>query len=401
MLALETAQERILATIQPLGGETIPLDQALGRFAAARIVAPRDLPGFDNSAMDGYAVRSADVAPAQPDRPVTLRLLGRVAAGEMFTGELAGGTCIRLFTGSAVPRGADAVVMQEDTRVDPTRPETVQMLEPVKPWENIRFHGEDFKQSAVVVNAGERFGVGRVALLAALGLQEVCAGRLPVVGLLATGSELREAGQPLAPGQIYESNRAALAALVSQSGAVPKLFPLVPDTADGTRTALTDAFATCDVVVTSGGVSVGELDFVKSAFRDLGGELEFWQVAIKPGKPFAFGRWQGKCLFGLPGNPVSALVTFWMLARPALLRLQGAAEAAWPSHPGVLAETLVNRSERRHFVRVSLDASGQVHSSGAQASHILSALAAANGLVDVPPHATLAAGSTVPVLRWD
>lgn len=401
MLALETAQQRILAAIQPLGDETVPLNQALNRFAAARILAPHDLPSFDNSAMDGYAVRSADVAPVQPVQPVTLRLIGRVAAGEIFSGELASGTCIRLFTGSAMPRGADAVVMQEDTRVDPAQPKAVQFLEPVKPWENLRFHGEDVKQSAVVVEPGDRFGVGRIALLAALGVQEVSVSRRPVVGLLATGSELREAGQSLAPGQIYESNRAALAALVAQSGAVPKLFPLVPDTAEGTRAALAGAFATCDVVVTSGGVSVGELDFVKSAFRDLGGELEFWQVAIKPGKPFAFGRWQGKCLFGLPGNPVSALVTFLMLARPALLRLQGAAEVALPAHPGVLAETLVNRGERRHFVRVSVDASGNVRSTGTQASHILSALAAANGLVDVPPQTTLAVGSMVAVLRWD
>ncbi len=401
MLALETAQQRILATIQPLGGETVPLNQALDRFAATQILAPRDLPSFDNSAMDGYAVRADDVAPARPDRPVTLRLIGRVAAGEMFPGELAGGTCVRLFTGSAMPHGADAVVMQEDTRIDPAQPEAVQILEPVKPWENLRFHGEDVKQSAVVVNAGERIGVGRIALLAALGVPEISVGHRPVVGLLATGSELREAGQTLALGQIYESNRATLAALVAQSGAMPKLFPLVRDTAEDTRAALANAFTTCDVVVTSGGVSVGELDFVKSAFRDLGGELEFWRVAIKPGKPFAFGRWQGKCLFGLPGNPVSALVTFLMLARPAFVRLQGATEIYLPAHTGVLAEPLVNRGERRHFVRVRVDASGQVHSAGTQASHILSALAAANGLVDVPPQTTLATGSMVSVLRWD
>ncbi len=401
MLALETAQRRILATIRPLDVEAIPLGQALGRFASARILAARELPACDNSAMDGYAVRSADVASASSDRPVTLGLIGRVAAGEIFSGELTSSTCIRVFTGSAVPGGADAVVMQEDTRVAPGQPAAVEFLAPARPWENIRFHAEDVKRHAVMVEPGECFGVGRLALLAALGVQEVAARRRPTVGLLATGSELREAGQPLAPGQIYESNRLALAALVAQSGAVPRRFPLVPDTLDATRAALAEAFADCDVVVTSGGVSVGELDFVKNAFCDLGGELEFWQVAIKPGKPFVFGRWRDKCLFGLPGNPVSALVTFLLLARPALLRLQGATEVGLPAHPGVLAEVFTNPGGRRHFMRVQADASGRIHSAGGQASHIISALAGANGLVDVPPQTTLPAGAAVTVLRWD
>ena len=256
-------------------------------------------------------------------------------------------------------------------------------------------------ESRNCTSPGERFNVGRIALLAASGLNQVSAGRRPIVGLLATGSELREAGQPLGPGQIYESNRLALAALVAQSGAIPKLFPLVPDTLDATRAAMANAFAGCDLVVTSGGVSVGELDFVKHALSALGGEQEFWQVAMKPGKPFLFGRCEGKCLFGLPGNPVSALVTFLLLARPALLRLQGATDVALPTHPGVLAETLENPGERRHFVRVRANSDGRIRSAGAQASHILSALADANGLVDVPPQTTLAAGSLVTVLRWE
>ncbi len=401
MLALETARERILATLLPLTDETVPLDQALGRFAGARILAPRDLPGFDNSAMDGYAVRSTDVTHAAPDQPVVLQLRGRVAAGDNYSGELDAGNCIRVFTGSALPRGADAVVMQEDTRVDPRSPGFVQFLDPAKPWENVRFQAEDVKESTAVVEPGECFSVGRLALLAALGVNKISASRRPTVGLLATGNELREAGQPLGPGQIYESNRVALAALIQQSGAIPQPFPLVPDNLDGTMAALANAFATCDVVVTSGGVSVGELDFVKSALRALGGEQEFWQVAIKPGKPFLFGRYGGKCLFGLPGNPISALVTFLLLARPALLRLQGATELALPTHPAVLAEALSNPGERRHFVRVRVDASGRIHSAGAQASHILSALADANGLVDVPPQTTLAAGSPTTVLRWE
>ena len=213
-----------------------------------------------------------------------------------------------------------------------------------------------------------------------------------MVGLLATGSELQEPGQPLAPGQIYESNRIALAALMQRAGAVPRTFPLVADALAATSLALADAFNQCDAVVTSGGVSVGEMDFIKRAFEQIGGELEFWKVAIKPGRPFVFGRCRGKLLFGLPGNPVSALVTFLLLVRPALLRWQGATDVSLPAHPGVLAEPLANDGERRHFMRVKVDPTGKVRSAGVQASHVLSSVAAANGLVDVPPNTTLACG---------
>jgi molybdopterin molybdotransferase len=221
------------------------------------------------------------------------------------------------------------------------------------------------------------------------------------VALLATGSELTEPGQPLAPGRIYESNQLALAPLLARCGAIARAYPLVPDTLSATRAALETAFAECDLVVTCGGVSVGEMDFVKAAFERLGGKLEFWKVAIKPGKPFLLGRLGSKLLFGLPGNPVSAFVTFLLLVRPAIVRWQGAAQVALPSHPAVLAEMIANPDARRHFMRVKVDETGHVRSAGLQGSHRLGSLANANGLLDVPPQTTLAAGSTVPVLRWD
>ena len=197
-------------------------------------------------------------------------------------------------------------------------------------------------------------------------------GQRPTVGLLATGSELREAGQPLAPGQIHESNRIGLAAHARRAGAAPRIFPLVPDTLAATQAALEQAVSECDVVVTSGGVSVGETDFVKAAFERIGGRLQFWKVAIRPGRPFVFGRRGDKFLFGLPGNPVSALVTFLLLVRPALQRWQGAREVGMPAYPGVLAESLTNPGERRHFMRVRVDAAGNVLLAGLQASHALS-----------------------------
>jgi molybdopterin molybdotransferase len=400
MLELEQAQQKILEQIQPLGAEAVSITECFGRILAESIVSPVDLPPVDNSAMDGYAVRAADLTGASSQSPVRLRLAGRVAAGDILSGAVQPGTCVRLFTGSALPEGTDAVVMQEDVKIDPALPDEIVFTEPVRPWDNVRFRGEDLKKGSVVAEAGQRINTGRLALIAAAGCGHVQAGVRPQAGLLATGSELREPGQPLAPGTIYESNRVAVAAMVAQAGGIPKLYPLVEDDLDQTEQALRRAFEECDVVITSGGVSVGEFDFVKEAFQRLGGELSFWRVSIKPGKPLVVGKWKGKFLFGLPGNPVSALVTFFLFVRPALIRLQGGTDFSPATHPGILAEPLSNPGGRRHFMRVALDAEG-VRSSGAQGSHILRALADANGLVDVPPETTLETGSSVSVIRWD
>jgi molybdenum cofactor synthesis domain len=410
MLEYEEALARVLAAVPAPKVERITFADADGRILAQDIASPIDLPPFDNSAMDGYAVRACDVASAKSECPVSLRLMGRVAAGENFSGEVTPGNCIRLFTGSPLPAGADAVVMQEDTKIDAAEPNQVLILDAVKPWENVRFHGEDIKRGALVCPNGEPLTAGRLALLAATGCTEVLVSRQPVVGIVATGSELREPGQSLAPGQIYESNRTSIARLVRKAGAIPRIYPLVADVLEATRFTLSNAFKQCDLVVSSGGVSVGEMDFVKQALAEIGGELQFWKVAIKPGRPFVFSRLpaveQGlsandKLFFGLPGNPVSALVTFLLLVQPAILRWQGAIDVALPCHQALLAETLENQGDRRHFMRVRISPDGEVHSSGFQASHILSSLAAANGLVDVPPRSTLVAGTTVQVLRWD
>jgi molybdopterin molybdotransferase len=402
MLELEQALEQILGAVPIPVPEPVALGPAQGRVVAKDVVSAVDLPPFDNSSMDGYAVRAEDVAVARPDKPVPLRLAGRVPAGEIFSGEVARGSCVRLFTGSPLPSGADAVVMQEDTRSDACQPATVQILESAKPWENVRLRGEDIKRGSKLVAAGERLTAARLALLSATGVTTVTVGRQPRAALLATGSELRERGEALEPGQIYESNRIGLAALLRSIGALADPLPLVADALGATRSALEQAFSDHDVVVTSGGVSVGEMDFLKPAFEAAGGELAFWKVAIRPGRPFVFGRWPGgKLLFGLPGNPVSAFVTALLLVRPALLRWQGARDTALPVQLGRLAEPLPNFGPRRHFARVTVDASGRVASAGPQGSHIMSSLAAANGLVDVPPRTTLAGDALVPVLRWE
>jgi molybdopterin molybdotransferase len=402
MLELEQALETILASIPAPKSERVPLAEAHRRVTAQKILAQTDLPPFDNSSMDGYAVRARDIGSASAQNPIALTLAGRIAAGETFRGELSAGQCVRIFTGSILPPGGDAVVMQEDTQLDASRPSEVLFLDSVKPWENIRFRGEDVKRDTAIVKSGEILGVAQMALLAASGVAHVPVARRPSVALLATGSELKESdSSALAPGQIYESNRAALAPLIAGAGGIPKIFSIVPDDATATRAALSHALAECDLVITCGGVSVGEMDFVKSAFEELGGRLQFWKVAIKPGRPFVFGRHGEKLLFGLPGNPVSAFITFLLLARPALLQWQGAVRVGLPASASILAEPFSNLGNRRHFVRVAVDADGKVRSAGTQASHILSSLALAGGLVDVPPNAMLATGATVQVLRWE
>jgi len=290
--------------------------------------------------------------------------------------------------------------MQEDTRPVAGQPDRIECLEPVKPWENVRLRGEDVKRGAIVAEAGRSLDAAAIGLLSATGESQVQAGRRPIVGLLATGSELLEPGQPLSPGKIYESNRATLAALTVSAGGLPKTFPLVKDTLADTTAALREALAACDILVTSGGVSVGETDFVKDAFQQLGGRLDFWKIAIRPGRPFVFGRSGEKFLFGLPGNPVSAFVTFLLLAWPAIRHWQGAKDILPPSRPVTLAEPLRNHGDRRHFLRVTVDATGAAHNAGAQASHALASLATANALIDVPARAILPAGTTVQAISW-
>ena len=398
MLEVEEAQARIIAATRPLPSESVSLAEAAGRILAHDIAAPLSLPPFDNSAMDGYAVRAADIALANADSPCRLKRIGDVAAGGSFSPAVESGTCVRVFTGSPLPRGTDAVVMQEDTRATN---EFVEVFDAVKPWENVRLTGEDVKSGTIIARGGQRLTAARLALLDAMGIQRGSAGGRPLLGILSTGNELIEPGATLTPGRIHESNRAMLASLVAQCGGSPRVFPLVRDTVEETRRALETAFAECDAVISSGGVSVGEHDCVKPALESLGGTMEFWRVNVKPGKPFVLGSYRDKFLFGLPGNPVSAFVTFLLLSRPAILKMQGAAELRLTEHPAVLAESFQNSGDRRHFMRVAVDIKGAVRNAGAQASHMLTSLANANALLDVPPKTLWPAGHTVQVLRWE
>ena len=399
MLELESARAQLLESLVPLSSESIPVSDSLHRIAAQPVHSDIHLPPFDNSAMDGYALRSEDTLKASPENPIRLHQVGHVAAGSVFAGALTTGQCARIFTGSPLPEGSDAVIMQEDILTYPDSPGSIGIPERVTPWESVRFRGEDVKSGELLVNAGELLGVGAIALMAACGKVAVTVGRKPRVAILTTGSELIRPGAPLGPGQIYESNGIALKALVDRAGGEVVLQEHVSDDRLKTQEALQRGFEAADVVLTAGGASVGEHDYVRAAFEALGGTIEFWKIAMKPGKPFFHGRLGGKTLLGVPGNPVSALVTALVFVYPAVRRLQGARDCQPPWSQRVLAQPLANPDSRRHFMRVQLDDNGLLRSAGVQASHVLRSLATSIGVVDVPPRQTLAPGSLVRFLH--
>jgi len=370
------------------------LTDALGGCLAEEVRARVELPGFDTASMDGYAVRAAEVAEAG----VCLPCAFEVPAGRVADRPLGAGSCARILTGAPMPTGADAVVMQEDT--ERATDDRIRFLDGVRPWENVRFRGEDFRAGTRVLAAGQRLGATQLALAAAAGHDEVRVHRRVRVVVMVSGDELRPPGSPLQPGEIHDSNSVLLGALLRSAGAEVVGLPVLPDRLEATVEGLESAVTMGDLVVTAGGASVGDRDFLRPAWERLGGRLDFFRVAIKPGKPLLFGSLRGVPLLGLPGNPVSAFVTAVLIALPALRRLQGQARLGLSSTPGILSAPLSNPGDRRHFMRVILDDDGGVRSAGVQASHILGPLAEANGLVDVPPATDWPAGTGVRVLRW-
>ncbi|MGQ9723953.1 MAG: molybdopterin molybdotransferase MoeA [Tepidimonas sp.] len=414
LMTLEEALAQILSRATPIADiETVATESAVGRVLAHDLVAALDVPGFDNSQMDGYAVRCADVAAAagQP-----LPVAQRIAAGQ-FGASLAPGTVARIFTGAPIPAGADAVVMQEDaTAAEPARAEDaasgpygwVRFADLPRPGQWVRRRGEDVAAGKVIVPAGTRLSPAHLGLAASVGVAQLAVVRRLRVALVTTGNELIQPGQcppeELPPGAIYNSNRYFLEPLLRRLGCEVSVLPPVPDTRPATQAALLGAAASHDVIITTGGVSVGEADHVKPVVQALGA-LDSWQVAIKPGKPFAHG-WidrrnvaaEGRChVLGLPGNPVSSFVTFILLARPFLLRLGGAAVA--PTLPQTLPLTAQfewpRPDKRREFLRVRLNAGGELELYPNQNSSVLTSVAWADGLVDNPPGRAIARGDTV------
>lgn len=416
LLRLEEARERMLHDVLPLRGETVPLVEALGRVLAADTSALLTLPPWDNSAMDGFAVRSGDVASASASRPAQLAVIGEVAAGHVPGTSVEPGTAVRILTGAMLPPGADAVVPVEDTDAQPGMadlPARVGVVATARPGANVRRAGSDIRQGDALLPAGTRIGPAAIAALAATGHVQVSVHRRPRVAIVATGDELSAIGEPLGPASIPDSNSESVAAQVIAAGAEPVRLGIALDDVEAVRERIVEGILAADVLVATGGVSVGARDVVKEVFEEVG-SLDLWRVAIQPGKPLAYGSAArpdgGSCLlFGLPGNPVSSFVTFELFVRPVLRRLRGDPPTQGrPSVRAVLEGPVSTSQERRAFVRVRLsaepDGTGRYRAAltGGQGSHVLSALALANGLAIVPEGvAELPAGAEVEVIRLD
>lgn len=387
--ALDDALAALLAHAQPLAGtETVSTFDADGRVLAQDCVSPLQIPPQDNSSMDGYAVRRAEIA----DEGVVLPVSQRIPAGAAAQ-PLTPGTIARIFTGAPVPEGADAIVMQEDTEVQPDGRVRIQAVPGAGQW--IRRSGEDVTRGAVVLARGQRIGPAAQGQAAGIGLDNLVVARRPRVALFSTGDELVMPGavppEAMKPGSIYNSNRFFLRSLLLRLGCEVNDLGIVPDVREATVQAMRDAARGNDVILTSGGVSVGEEDHVKPAVQQLG-TLDLWQIAMKPGKPFAHGRIGDAHFIGLPGNPVSSFVTFVLLVRPFLLKLQGAAQLQPPALQLPAHFDLPRPDKRREFLRVRRNADGGLEMFANQSSGVLTSMTWADGLADNPGGRPIARG---------
>jgi molybdopterin molybdotransferase len=394
VLTEDEALEKILGSVQSLPSEEVALHDALGRFSGRDLFAGVSLPPFDNSAMDGYAVAASSCAPG-----ARLEIIGEQPAGIDLGLTMRPGEAIRIFTGAPLPDGADAVVMQEDVAVESG---VIVLSEAVQPGEFIRRQGGDVAEGQKILAAGERIRPQTIALLASQGLASVTNGRRVRAAVVSTGDELAPPGTHLQTGQIYESNSALVSALLRTCGADVISVRHCADRASDTESAVREATAEADAVIVSGGVSVGARDFVKDALTAAGASLDLWRVAVKPGKPFLFGHTDRCAIFGLPGNPVSAFVTFLLFVRPALLRLMGAAdpELTLPEFTARISEEVRNPGDRPHYIRGTLTR-GVFQPVGRQESHALFGLSRSNALLRVAPGSDIAAGSEAVVQTFE
>ena len=402
LLSVEEAQERMLALVRPLEPERVPILEALARVLAEDICAQVDIPPLDNSAMDGYALRAEDTIGASHDHPVRLRVIGNLAAGYTFQQAVEPGTAVRIMTGAPVPQRADTVIRFERTHRDG---DVVEILQEVRRGRNIRLAGEDVHRGESVLHRGTLLRPQEIGMLAALGQADVLAIRRPVVAILATGEEVMPIDQPPLPGKIYNANSYSTAAQVLRYGGVPRLLGIArdrPEELSGKIHAGLEQGA--DLLLTSGGVSVGDFDVVKEVLA-AEGEIHFWWVNMKPGKPLAFGRIGGVPLLGLPGNPVAAMISVELFARPAILKMLGRKEWAKPAIEAVIEDPIARKDNRRHFLRVRVRKEGERYYAsltGPQGSGILSSMVQANGLAVIPEdRGELPAGGTVQVLMLD
>jgi molybdopterin molybdotransferase len=380
--------DRVLQSVGAPSVENVSIWEAGNRVLAQDIVATVALPRFDNSTMDGYAVRAVDAVSG-----ARLSVSGEQAAGPDLALSLGRGEAIRVYTGAPIPQQADAVIMQEDVEAGE---KSILVREGVTAGENIRVRGGDLCEGQLIASKGTVFTGPRLAAAASQGLSQLPVFKRPRVAIIATGSELRSQGEPLHSGEIYETNRILLAELVAGSGAEGAVFDIVPDLEEAHLQSFERA-RSYDVIVVAGGVSVGAKDLVKPTLQKLGAKLELWRVAVKPGKPFMFGRLGGTLVFGLPGNPVSAFVTFLLFARPALWKLGGRSSLELPRARARLDQEMMNRGDRPNYFR-GIFQEGAFTPVGRQESHALFALSQANALCRLEPDQALGANSVTDVI---
>jgi molybdopterin molybdotransferase len=402
MLSVEEALERILGAFHPLEPEPVPILEALGRVLAQDVHADADVPPYANSSMDGYAVLAADTAGASRQSPSRLHVVADLAAGYVTEVEVTPGTAVRIMTGAPIPPGADAVVRVEDTAA---QGEWVQIFTEVPVGQYVRPAGEDVRQGELVLQRGTTVRPQEVGMLATLGHREVQMFRRPRVAILATGDEVMEIDAPLAPGKIRDANSYSNAAQVVKHGGIPIMLGIARDRVEELTERIRAGLAQgVDLFLTSGGVSVGDFDLVKDVLTAQG-EISFWRVRMKPGKPLAFGRIGEVPVLGLPGNPVSVMVSFETFVRPALLKMQGVTDWERPTVEAVLMDEVGRKDSRRHYLRVRVEEhAGQFRAylTGGQGSGILSSMVRANALAIIPEDWTHApVGARVQVIMLE
>ena len=385
MIRVEEAIGIVLENIKVLSPRKVFILEVLGRVLAEDIYSPIDIPPWNNSAMDGYAVRAEDIVGASRENPISLKIIEDLPAGKSPAKSIGQRETARIMTGAPIPEGANAVLPVEETQIVGTS--DVLMFKPVKPGENVRLAAEDVKQGELVLKNNTVLWPPEIGMLASLGNREVKVIPSPLVAVLATGDELIALDEALSPGKIRNSNTYSLGAQITQSGAQVYLLGTAGDTREGIKEKIEEGFKEADMVLTTGGVSVGEYDLVKEIFKEIGGEIKFWQVAMKPGKPLVFGLKQHKPYFGIPGNPVAAMVVFEEFVRPAILKMMGHSNLFNPTIRAILKEDLKQNPGRRHYVRVKVwreDNRYVASSTGDQGSAILKSMVLANGLAIIP-----------------
>jgi len=397
LIPVEEARSRVLDGIPILPRKRIPVTDSNGFVSYGDITAPNPIPHFDNSAMDGFAVRHSELSNATRENPVPLKVAFEVSAGSQTTESLIPGACARIFTGAPIPPNTSAVVMQEEVAM---KDGYAFFIEPPKPWEFVRFAGEDVESGSVILKQGQIINNRSMGLLQAVGVESLEVSLRPKISILATGSELVLPGHDLKHGQIYESNRSMIAGFTSQAGGEPNILPLATDDLDHLKVQLESACEDSDFIISTGGISVGKYDFVREAWKQIGGTWDTSRINMKPGKPFSLGIRDNVRLFALPGNPGSAAMSFMIFVFPAIRSALQACEIYPRSFITTAPNSITNSISRSQFLRVSLDENNQISPKYMQASHSLTSLAQSDGYIQLHPKSTLQPGSPIAFTPW-